>query len=32
MSYATQALSQITGDTKGTSFTKGTVQVTKGGE
>ena len=32
MQYATQALSQITGDTKGASFTKGTVQVTKGGE
>jgi NitT/TauT family transport system substrate-binding protein len=32
MSYATQALSQITDDTKGTSFVKGTVEVTKGGE
>ena len=32
MSYATQALSQITDDTKGASFAKGTVEVTKGGE
>ena len=29
---ATQALTGITGDTKGTNFQKGTVQVTAGGK